>query len=48
MFMERGYRFSAAAREAFERYIALRRTQPFFSNARSIRNAASACGRPTG
>src|SRR6478609_4239732 len=39
MFRERGYRFSAAARGAFERYIALRRTQPFFSNARSIRNA---------
>ena len=39
MLKERGYRFSAAAREAFERYIALRRTQPFFSNARSIRNA---------
>ena len=39
MLKERGYRLSAAAREAFERYIALRRTQPFFSNARSIRNA---------
>jgi probable Rubsico expression protein CbbX len=39
MLRERGYRFSAAAREAFERYIELRRTQPFFSNARSIRNA---------
>ncbi|BAC47852.1 cbbX [Bradyrhizobium diazoefficiens USDA 110] len=39
MLKERGYRFSATAREAFERYIALRRTQPFFSNARSIRNA---------
>ena len=39
MLKERGYRFSSAAREAFERYIALRRTQPFFSNARSIRNA---------
>lgn len=39
MLKERGYRFSAAAREAFEKYIALRRTQPFFSNARSIRNA---------
>src|SRR6266702_1534106 len=39
MLRERGYRLSAAAREAFERYIALRRTQPFFSNARSIRNA---------
>lgn len=39
MLKERGYRLSAAAREAFERYIALRRTQPFFANARSIRNA---------
>ncbi|MCK1709250.1 MULTISPECIES: CbbX protein [unclassified Bradyrhizobium] len=39
MLRERGYRFSAAAREAFEKYIELRRTQPFFSNARSIRNA---------
>lgn len=39
MLKERGYRFSAAAREAFEKYITLRRTQPFFSNARSIRNA---------
>ena len=33
------YRFSAEAREAFVRYIALRKTQPLFSNARSIRNA---------
>jgi probable Rubsico expression protein CbbX len=39
MLRERGYRLSAAAREAFEKYIALRRTQPFFSNARSVRNA---------
>jgi probable Rubsico expression protein CbbX len=39
MLKERGYRLSAAAREAFEKYITLRRTQPFFSNARSIRNA---------
>ncbi|WP_128929479.1 CbbX protein [Bradyrhizobium guangxiense] len=39
MLRERGYRFSAAARESFERYIVLRRTQPFFSNARSVRNA---------
>src|SRR3954447_12022694 len=39
MLKERGYRLSAAARGAFEKYIALRRTQPFFSNARSIRNA---------
>jgi len=33
------YKFSPDAREAFIRYIALRRTQPLFSNARSIRNA---------
>jgi probable Rubsico expression protein CbbX len=39
MLRERGYCLSVAAREAFEKYIALRRTQPFFSNARSIRNA---------
>ena len=39
MLKERGYCFSPSAREAFIKYIALRRTQPFFSNARSIRNA---------
>ena len=39
MLEEQDYRFSAKAREAFEKYIALRRTQPLFSNARSIRNA---------
>jgi probable Rubsico expression protein CbbX len=39
MVRERGYCFSPAARDAFVRYIAQRRTQPFFSNARSIRNA---------
>lgn len=33
------YGFSASARDAFARYIALRKTQPLFSNARSIRNA---------
>jgi probable Rubsico expression protein CbbX len=33
------YRFSADARAAFARYISLRKTQPLFSNARSIRNA---------
>jgi probable Rubsico expression protein CbbX len=33
------YRFDAAAREAFARYIALRRQQPHFANARSVRNA---------
>ncbi|MCL2715718.1 MAG: CbbX protein [Alphaproteobacteria bacterium] len=39
MLTERGYRFDGPAREAFIRYITARRTQPFFSNARSIRNA---------
>jgi probable Rubsico expression protein CbbX len=33
------YKFSDAAKAAFERYIAVRKTQPLFSNARSIRNA---------
>jgi probable Rubsico expression protein CbbX len=33
------YSFSPSARDAFARYIALRKTQPLFSNARSIRNA---------
>src|SRR3954452_590467 len=33
------YKFTPEARAAFERYIAVRRTQPLFSNARSIRNA---------
>ncbi len=34
-----GYYFSTAARDAFKQYIALRRAQPHFANARSIRNA---------
>ena len=33
------YRFDAAAEPAFTRYVALRRQQPHFANARSIRNA---------
>jgi hypothetical protein len=33
------YRFSAAAKEAFARYVATRMQQPHFANARSIRNA---------
>jgi len=33
------YRFSPDARDAFVRYIAARKAQPLFSNARSIRNA---------
>lgn len=39
MLEELNYRFSAEARAAFVRYIAMRKTQPLFSNARSIRNA---------
>ena len=39
MLKEQSYCFTAEAREAFVRYIALRKTQPLFSNARSIRNA---------
>ena len=39
MLQEQNYRFSADARDAFIRYIAARKTQPLFSNARSIRNA---------
>jgi probable Rubsico expression protein CbbX len=33
------YRFTSEARDAFETYIAARKTQPLFANARSIRNA---------
>ncbi len=33
------YRFDGDAHEAFARYIALRRQQPHFANARSVRNA---------
>jgi probable Rubsico expression protein CbbX len=39
MLRGQNYGFSTAARDAFARYIALRKTQPLFSNARSIRNA---------
>jgi probable Rubsico expression protein CbbX len=39
MLSEQNYRFSPEARDAFVRYSALRKTQPLFSNARSIRNA---------
>jgi probable Rubsico expression protein CbbX len=39
MLRRMNYRLTPAAREAFIRYIGLRRTQPLFSNARSIRNA---------
>jgi probable Rubsico expression protein CbbX len=39
MLADQNYRFSSEARDAFVRYIALRKAQPLFSNARSIRNA---------
>lgn len=39
MLREQNYQFSKDARNAFIQYIALRKTQPLFSNARSIRNA---------
>lgn len=39
MLTSQSYKFSADARDAFARYIAARKTQPLFSNARSIRNA---------
>lgn len=39
MLQQQNYRFSPEAREAFIRYIAVRKEQPLFSNARSIRNA---------
>ena len=39
MLRDMNYKFSPDAREAFVRYIGLRKTQPLFSNARSIRNA---------
>ncbi len=39
MLHDMNYKFDAAARSAFERYIAIRKAQPLFSNARSVRNA---------
>src|SRR5579872_5931259 len=39
MLRQQNYRFSPEAREAFTRYIGIRKSQPLFSNARSIRNA---------
>ncbi|HMA48488.1 MAG TPA: CbbX protein [Magnetospirillaceae bacterium] len=39
MLENQSYKFSNAARDAFIRYIELRKTQPHFSNARSVRNA---------
>ena len=39
MLEQQNYEFDAAARDAMRDYIALRRAQPHFANARSIRNA---------
>ena len=39
MLKEQNYRFSPQAREAFVRYLDARMQQPYFSNARSVRNA---------
>jgi probable Rubsico expression protein CbbX len=39
MLTEQNYHLDAGAREAMTQYIALRRAQPHFANARSIRNA---------
>lgn len=39
MLHDMSYKLTPAGREALVRYISLRRTQPLFSNARSIRNA---------
>jgi probable Rubsico expression protein CbbX len=39
MLRNMNYKFTSDARDAFVRYIALRKAQPLFSNARSIRNA---------
>ncbi|MDD2859835.1 MAG: CbbX protein [Acidiphilium sp.] len=39
MLARQNYHFSPEAREVMDRYIARRRERPFFSNARSIRNA---------
>ena len=39
MLAEQNYRFDDDARAAFAEYIPLRRAQPHFANARSIRNA---------
>jgi probable Rubsico expression protein CbbX len=39
MLSKQGYKLAPAARDALEEYVRLRRTQPHFSNARSIRNA---------
>ncbi|WP_346296855.1 CbbX protein [Rhodopseudomonas sp. P1] len=39
MLNEQNYHFAPEAKAAFERYIGIRKTQPLFANARSIRNA---------
>src|SRR5216684_3844110 len=39
MLRDMNYKFSSDAHEAFVRYISVRKTQPLFANARSMRNA---------
>ncbi len=39
MLAEWNYRFDEEGREAFAEYVAVRRRQPHFANARSVRNA---------
>ncbi|MFN3979441.1 MAG: CbbX protein [Caldilinea sp.] len=39
MVRQQNYAFDAGSRQAFQEYLALRMTQPHFSNARSVRNA---------
>jgi hypothetical protein len=39
MLQRLNYRFDPAAQDAFARYLRLRREQPHFANARSVRNA---------
>jgi hypothetical protein len=49
MLQSMNYEFTSDARDAFERHIELRKAQPLFSNARSIRMRliVFACVRPT-
>ena len=39
MLASQNYRFTPEAQQAFERYLALRVSQPHFANGRSVRNA---------
>ena len=43
MVADENFRFDEPARKAFVEYLALRMTQPRFSNARSVRNAVERC-----